>query len=76
VRGRNPIRETKQAATIAASVPIIEMGYNEDAILKMDAAFCARIRAAIEAGLEYAPTSIITESGTNNPKNLSDPTAR
>ena len=37
------------------------MGYDEDAILKMDVAFCARMRAAIEAGLEYAPTSISTE---------------
>jgi hypothetical protein len=32
-----------------------EMGYNEDAILKMDAAFCARMHAAIEAGLECLP---------------------
>ena len=36
------MRETKQTATIAASISIIEIGYNEDAILKMDAAFCAR----------------------------------
>jgi hypothetical protein len=63
----------KQTATIAASV--IEIGYNEDAILKMDAAFCARMRAAIQAGLEYAPTTISTKPGTNNPKYLSDLTA-
>ena len=58
------MRETKQTATIAASISIIEIGYNEDAILKMDAAFCARMRAAIEAGLECLPTS----PGTENPK--------
>jgi len=52
------------------------MGYNEDAILKMDVAFCARMRAAIEAGLEYAPTSISAEPGTKSPKYLSDLTTR
>jgi hypothetical protein len=34
----------------------------------MDAAFCARMHAAIAAGLECAPTSIITTPGTRNPK--------
>jgi hypothetical protein len=34
---------------------------------KMDAAFCARMRAAIAAGLESAPTSVTTP-GTKNPK--------
>ena len=70
------MREMKQNTTIAASVPIIEMGYNEDAILKMDVAFCARMRAAIAAGLEYAPTSISTEPGTKSPKYLWDLTTR
>jgi hypothetical protein len=35
---------------------------------KMDEAFCARMRAAIEAGLESAPVRVITTPGTNNPK--------
>jgi hypothetical protein len=35
---------------------------------KMDAAFCARMRAAIAAGLENAPTAVITTPGTENPK--------
>jgi hypothetical protein len=48
----------------------------EDAIFKMDAAFRARMRAAIAAGLEPAPTSISTEPGTQNPKYLSDLTVR
>jgi hypothetical protein len=52
------------------------MSYNEDAIFKMDAAFRARMRAAIAAGLECAPTSISTEPGTKNPRYLSDLTAR
>jgi len=35
---------------------------------KMDAAFCARMHAAIAAGLESAPTSVTTTPGTENPK--------
>ena len=34
----------------------------------MDEAFCARMHAAIAAGLESAPTSVITTPGTRNPK--------
>jgi hypothetical protein len=34
----------------------------------MDAAFCARMRAAIEAGLESAPVGVVTMPGTKNPK--------
>ena len=34
----------------------------------MDEAFCARMRKAIEAGLETAPTGIVTTPGTKNPK--------
>ena len=34
----------------------------------MDAAFCARMRAAIAAGLESAPTGVIATPGTKNPK--------
>jgi hypothetical protein len=36
--------------------------------LGMDEAFCARLRAAIEAGLESAPVGVITTPGTQNPK--------
>ena len=36
----------------------------------MDEAFCARMRAAIEAGLESAPIGVITTPGTKNPKYL------
>jgi len=35
---------------------------------RMDAAFCARMRAAIKAGLERAPVGIVTTPGTSNPK--------
>ena len=42
----------------------------------MDAAFCARMHAAIAAGLESAPTSVITTPATRNPKYVSDLTAR
>ena len=42
----------------------------------MDAAFCARMHAAIAAGLESAPTSVITTLGTKSPKYVSDLTAK
>ena len=35
---------------------------------QMDAAFCARIHAAIAAGLESAPIGVITTPGSKNPK--------
>jgi len=34
----------------------------------MDEAFCARMREAIEAGLEKAPIGVVTTPGTKNPK--------
>jgi hypothetical protein len=34
----------------------------------MDEAFCARMRAAIAAGLENAQVGVITTPGTKNPK--------
>jgi hypothetical protein len=36
----------------------------------MDEAFCARLHAAIAAGLESAPIGIVTTPGTKNPKYL------
>jgi hypothetical protein len=36
--------------------------------LDMDEAFCAHMRAAIEAGLENAPIGVVTTPGTKNPK--------
>jgi hypothetical protein len=36
--------------------------------LDMDEAFCARMRAAIAAGLENAPIGVVTTPGTKNPK--------
>ena len=43
---------------------------------EMDAAFCARMHAAIAAGLECAPTSVSTAPCTKNPKYVSDLTAK
>ena len=34
----------------------------------MDAAFCARMRAAIARGLESAPIGVVTTPGTEKPK--------
>ena len=34
----------------------------------MNEAFCARMRKAIEAGLEIAPIGVVTTPGTKNPK--------
>jgi len=45
--------------------------YNENqSVLKtrMDDAFCARMRAAIEAGLESAAIGVVTTPGTQSPK--------
>jgi hypothetical protein len=42
----------------------------------MDEAFCGRMRAAIAAGLECAPTSVSTAPCTKNPKYVSDLTAK
>ena len=36
--------------------------------LDMDDAFCARMRGAIEAGLESAPIGVVTAPGTKKPK--------
>ena len=36
--------------------------------MDMDEAFCACMRIAIAAGLENAPTGVITTPGTKNPK--------
>ena len=33
-----------------------------------DQAFCARMREAIEAGLENAPIGVVTTPGTKNPR--------
>jgi hypothetical protein len=44
--------------------------------LDMDEAFCARMHAAIAAGLEKALIGVITTPGTQNPKYFSDLTAR
>jgi len=35
---------------------------------RADDAFCARLRAAIEAGLESAPMRVVTTPGTKNPR--------
>jgi hypothetical protein len=42
----------------------------------MDEAFSGRMRAAIAAGLERAPTSVSTAPCTKNPKYVSDLTAK
>ena len=34
----------------------------------MDDAFCTRMRAAIEAGLENAPIGVVSTPGTKNPR--------
>jgi hypothetical protein len=44
--------------------------------LQMDAAFSARMRAAIATGLEDAPIGVIATPGTQNPRYVSDATAR
>ena len=43
---------------------------------QMDAAFCARMHAAITEGLERAPTGVVTTPGTQNPRYVTDLTER
>ena len=38
--------------------------------LDMDDAFCARMRKAIEAGLEIAPIGVVSTPGTKSPRYL------
>ena len=49
-----------------------EFQYNltigDPSFFKMDHAFCARLRMAIEAGLESAPIGVVTTPGTKKPK--------
>jgi hypothetical protein len=42
--------------------------HNRPSHFEMNLAFCARMRAAIKAGLESAPDGLITMPGTKNPK--------
>jgi hypothetical protein len=42
--------------------------YGGPSYFKMDEAFCARMRMAIEAGLENAPIGVVTTPATKNPK--------
>ena|SRR6516162_2711376 len=45
-----------------------EIDPHRRSLFDMDEAFCARIRMAVEAGLERAPIGVVTTPGTNNPK--------
>jgi len=56
---------------VAARVPTQGVHVKARAVvadLGVDKAFCARMRIAIAAGLENAPTGVITTPGTRNPK--------
>jgi hypothetical protein len=54
---------------------LTEIERGKPSYLEMDAAFCIRMQAAITAGLECAPTGVITTPGTKNPKYVSDQTS-
>jgi hypothetical protein len=48
-----------------------KLGMSDDhevSLMRMDVAFCARLLAAIEAGLENAPIGVVTTPGTESPK--------
>jgi hypothetical protein len=58
-------------------VAAIERAANgKPSYVQMDAAFSARMHAAIATGLETAPIGVITTPGTQNPRYVSDLTAR
>ena len=50
--------------------------HGKTSYLDMDAAFCASMQAAITAGLEFAPTGVITTPGTKHPRYVPEITAR
>jgi hypothetical protein len=43
------------------------VAYGAHSHFDMDEAFCGRMRAAIDAGLENAPIGVVTTPGTRNP---------
>ncbi len=48
-----------------------KLGMSDDhdvSLMRMDIAFCARLLAVIEAGLESAPIGVVTTPGTESPK--------
>ena len=50
--------------------------YGGTSHFEMDDAFCARMCAAIEAGLESAPVGVVTAPGTQSPRYVSNLTAK
>ena len=50
--------------------------YHGPSHFDMDEAFCARMRTAIKEGLESAPIGVITTPGTQNPRYVSNLTAK
>jgi hypothetical protein len=57
-------------------IEIERAAHRQPSHFAMDEAFCARMRAAMAAGLESAPTSVITMPGTKSPKYVSELTAK
>jgi hypothetical protein len=54
----------------------IYLSHGSPTHFEMDEAFCARMHAAIAAGLECAPIGVVTKPGTKNPKYVpADPLA-
>jgi hypothetical protein len=47
-----------------------EVTNGQSSQIAMDEAFCLRMRAAIEAGLESAPIGVVTTPGTKNPRHV------
>ena len=62
--------------SIVAQVPAsLDVEFQRKAEQLGNEAFCARMRKAIEAGLENAPIGVVTAPGTKNPKYASGPLA-
>ena len=49
----------------------IYLSYGSPTHFEMDDAFCARMHAAIAAGLENAPIGVVSTPGTKSPKYVS-----
>jgi len=63
-----PNAEMSDYDKIESVTEIERLAHGKPSHFDMDEAFCARMRMAIEAGLESAPIGVITTPGTKNPK--------
>jgi hypothetical protein len=68
MKQKNSLLNRSKSPNSAMSDDEIYLAHGSPSHFEMDEAFCARMRAAITAGLESAPIGVVTKPGTKNPK--------